>query len=173
MTKSLTKRYTLFTPDKLEFQYIRNLIENKLDLIIKSRFGYNDSYSLTVFDKNGDFFGSIDIDRVTKNDITMTTISQRIEGKLINDKEYFNEETDLRLLLLFLNQIQGLFICKEGGFDAKTYYSINYDKNSLEYKILDLLLDDMSDPAETLSVAHILKDKKSQLLTLFLNKDCI
>lgn len=48
----------------------------------------------------------------------------------------------------------------------KTGYIINYDENSIEYKLINLLINDTKNMYETLTFAEIFKKKKTKLLEI-------
>lgn len=161
----LTKNYSHLIPSKVDYTELENTITSKLNLKIKSKFGLEDSYSLSILNSNGDFFGYLYVDLLREKGIWITKITQRIEGKLIYDKEVYNGECDL--LCLIASQYKGLFICKKDGLKDSISYSINYDENSADYNLIETLINEIQDPLETIALVQILKDKKNDLMNAF------
>lgn len=161
----LSKKYSISVPLKLEYNQIADIIENKLSLKIRSKIGLNDSYSISILD-NSNFVGTLYIDILRIKGIWITKIKQLIEGRLVSDKEVYKDDCDL--LLAICNELKGLFICEEDGLKNTISYAINYDKDSLDYKLIENLIDEIQDPLETLAITQILKNKKTELSNIFL-----
>lgn len=162
----LSKKYSLSVPLKLEYKQITNILENKLNLKIHSKIGLNDSYSISILDNNSKFIGTLYIDTLRIKGVWITKIKQLIEGRLVYDKEIYEDDCDL--LLAICNELKGLFICEEDGLKNTISYAINYDKDSLDYKLIETLIDEIQDPLETLALVQILKNKKNELSSVLL-----
>lgn len=167
-------RCSLLISQKIEKEDIIYFIERKLNKVVVSSMGMLDSYSLTIRDREGNYVASIDVLTKKVNNIDITIITEKVEGKEVYGKAVY--EKDIEILDSFADVYPGIIhvdTSKSGGC-SESGYIINYDKNSIEYKLIELLVDDIglegkafSNTDKVLATMQLLKNKKEQLLKIF------
>ena len=180
---NLIKKSSLMIPEKFELYKLINFLEsatNKdvtaslLEESTKKDFVFSDfnrktsnCYTALIKNNNEQIEGFLDIDTENKNGIYITTISQIIEGTEVDGKELYKKESNIIDLVYRkfngLLSVESLRIIDCCNLD-KTCYTINYEKDSADYKLIELLLDNTGDPFDTLYITQLLKNNKTQLL---------
>ena len=167
----LKNKYRLLIPKRINRYEIANFIDKKLDKEIGFVTGIEDSY--TVLIKNRDTSNTngrcIEVTIQEENNIPITTITESIFGVEEYGERSF--ETNLDIMNAFCKEYQGIILIDYYRTTSfleldKTGYIINYDENSIEYKLINLLINDTKNMYETLTFAEIFKKKKTKLLEI-------
>lgn len=169
----LTKTYSLIisrlVTKKEILDFINNKIGKNMTYCIDGSYG---SYIVVIRDCNNNYETSLDISVKKLSNIFITTISQDVEGEELQGKELFNENA--YVLDKFCEEYSGVLVTKHYKVTRysnlyKTCYAINYDKDTIEYKLFSLFVNDSKDIYEVLAFTELLKKNKSQLLDILDN----
>lgn len=170
MSKTMiTSYYSIYMIDHISKSRIISIIENRLGLIATNTLGSNDSYSIVFKNPHGDYVGTLDVDTLEENGIEITKITEKVEAEEVYGKEV--NKRDCVLFITLYEVLKGLLICKkyktvDYSQLTDTSYIITYDKESLEYKLTELLINEIGDPRKTLAFVQILKNKKKDLIDI-------
>lgn len=166
-------RCSLLISQKIEKEDIINFIERKLNKVVVSSMGGQNCYSLNIKDREGNYVAAVDVSINKVHNIYITIITEKVESKEIYGKEVY--ERDIQILDSFANAYPGIIHIdksKSGGC-SESGYIINYDKDSTEYKLIELLIDDIgiadkvfSNTDKVLATMQLLKNKKEDLLEI-------
>lgn len=162
----LTKKYSLLIPRYVECQELVQILESVLDKKVSFGMGLKDFYKLSVRDKDGKIDTFLDVDIRTRNGVSITTITQSIEGKETYGKEVYEKEPTI--ISAICNELEGFVLAEYYKTVSycnleKTCYAINYEKDSVDYKLVESLVNTIKDPLEMLAFTQILKSKRGQL----------
>lgn len=173
-TIKLTKSYNLLISRLVTKKEILDFISNRIGKNkTYSIDGSCGSYIIVIRDSDNNYETSLDISVKNINNIFITTISQDVEGEEINGKEIFVENA--YVLDKFCKEYSGVLITKYYKVIRysnlyKTCYAVNYDKDTIEYKLFSLFVNDSKDVYEVLAFTELLKKNKPQLLGILGDK---
>lgn len=166
---NLTNNYSLLVAKEIKTREIIAIIEGKLGKKVASCMGLRFSYNIVVRNQDDSYETTLEVSTKIINNVFITTISEDVDSEEAYGQEVFGKEP--KILSAFCSEYQGILLVKcyktitYSKLD-KTYYSINFDKNSIDYKLIELLIDDTRDVYATLAFAEILKNKRSELLEI-------
>lgn len=128
------------------------------------------SYTIIIRNPDDNYETSLEVSVGIINNIYITTTSEDIEGEVINRYETFKEEANM--LSDFCEEYPGILLIKYYKTITysnlyKTCYSINYDKDSIEYKLFSLFVNDTKNIYEAVDFTELLKNKKDNILEIF------
>lgn len=163
----LKRIFKLVIPRFFEQDEIIEELEKVLDKRVCFNMGLLDSFSVMVKNNDGSIEDFLRINIKIKDGIAVTIVSQEIEGKRFGLNDVYEKEPTV--MESICNGIEGLFLINEYETDSysketKSYYAINYDENSIDYKIISSLIDNVNDSVDCVVLAQIIKNKKEELL---------
>lgn len=162
----LNRVFKLMIPKKYNQNEIIRELERAIGKRVMFSMGLLDSFSVLVQNEDETIETFLDINIKVKNGIAITIISQEIRGEKVYNKEVFEKEPTV--MESICNKIAGLVLINDYEItsccqNTNTYYSINYDENSLDYKIINSMINDMDEPLEVIALTQIIKNKKNDL----------
>lgn len=178
--KTITKAITFFIPEYINEKDIISLIKKEKKLVAIPKFTLNNTKKTIMFKKydNGNIFdnddsdsvGSIHIERINHKGVQITKIKQYIEGFKTDEYMSFDEET--YLLSPLINTFKGIAtysIYHSGQIYEQfaNYHIVTFDRDSVEYKLTDLLFEDANSIKDLLALVESLKNKKTDILSIF------
>lgn len=162
----LTKKYTLILPKYFSRDKLIPILKKVIGMNACFGMGLKDSYSVNIVNKDGKIDTCIDIDTISKKGEYFTTITQTIDGKEEYKKEIYDKEPDI--MNSILNEFNGILLVKKYRTvdyceKTDTLFGINYDQNTLEYSLLNLLMNKTQDPIESMYIHKLIKDNKEEI----------
>ena len=162
----LTTKYSLLIPRYVKCQELVQRLESVLDKKVSFGMGLEEDYKLSLRDKDGKIDTFLDVDIRTRNGVSITTITQSVEGEEVYGKEVYKKEPVI--LNALCNELEGFILVECYRTVSycnleKRYYAINYKKDSVDYKLIELLMGSIKDPLEMLAFVQLLKNNRTQL----------
>lgn len=155
----ISQVYKLIIPGKFN----KNDVINELSSILKRKINISTEFldAMTLYAQDDKTFDVLNIKFKTKYLFSFMVISMTINGKEIDNKEYYEKEPILMdILLEYFNGLLWIDYYKYVHSSEKTCtkYIINYKEDSDDYNIIQYLLEKMDNPEDIIYNKELLKE---------------
>lgn len=167
----LLRRYDFVIPESLDYKEILNRIENIYpDKQVQWSFGDEKSFSISISNKKtGKIEKFLDVDIIKNGQTPMFRISEVLEHlNYENYKHNHNNAIIFKVLehfngLLLIRDFKVTYTSQEDG----AQFLINYEKESIEYKLLKLFLQSISNQRDLISIMKLCINKREEFEKCF------